>query len=217
MSSVTAKLTSMNKFASVDSGASALDSSNIGNDHQTQRSIRFLSTVMTDDQLNDCGLSVVKPEFGAQISSKFHLAKLINVKPDEVGNGDWLVKLDSILTENIAQSLNWENRIASRIATIREAAAEDKITLRQSSLDAAIEFLDNENVHLRPSVFLLDNGNIRLFWRNSNCQIGLQFLDEDKIQYVIIDNNESEHLGVGPHKSIVGIIAGLDLIEMLRS
>ncbi|CAN0119650.1 unnamed protein product [Phaeothamnion confervicola] len=48
-------------------------------------------------------------------------------------------------------------------------------------------FLGGLKLAHRPAIFLLDNGNFRALWRDENNkqQVGLQFLGNETVQYVI--------------------------------
>jgi hypothetical protein len=47
-------------------------------------------------------------------------------------------------------------------------------------------FVDPLRLAIRPSIFLLDNGNLRGLWKNeTNEQVGLQFLGRGAVQFVM--------------------------------
>jgi hypothetical protein len=56
----------------------------------------------------------------------------------------------------------------------------------EDSLEDLMSFLTGLTPRERPSLFLLDNGNLRALWRNqSDEQVGLQFMGQELVQYVM--------------------------------
>jgi hypothetical protein len=79
------------------------------------------------------------------------------------------------------------------------------------SLDDVQLFLDPLTLARRPGVFLLDNGNFRLLWKNNDSkeQVGLQFLGEGIVQFVMFAKREL--------RGAMGRIAGYDTLPEIRA
>jgi len=97
--------------------------------------------------------------------------------------------LDQLCREQ-AKKQAAQARVRSEIVTrIRELcldAVVDGDAFSEESLTDLLSFLRAVKPTVRPSLFLLDNGNLRALWRNDNGeQVGLQFMGHDLVQYVI--------------------------------
>jgi hypothetical protein len=82
-----------------------------------------------------------------------------------------------------AESLSSE--LSSRIRLLRIEAYSENIPFSESSLSDFAAFFRENSPRKRPAVFLTDSGNIRALWRTGEEQIGLQFLGNREIQFVI--------------------------------
>ena len=76
--------------------------------------------------------------------------------------------------------------IKERISTLKRIGAEESIPTSEESGNLLIEFLNKRTIDNKPFIFLLDNGNFRALWKNEKGeQIGLQFLSDGNIQFVL--------------------------------
>ena len=76
--------------------------------------------------------------------------------------------------------------IAERLRDVRFDAQATGDPVSESSIQNFEEFLRKFPSARRPSVFLLDNGNVRALWLNEQKeQVGLQFLGDREVQFVI--------------------------------
>ena len=74
----------------------------------------------------------------------------------------------------------------NRIRVLKEQAELDGYSLNQPSKAAFLEFLEKNPLIRRGRLVLMENGNLRAVWKGGNsAHIGLQFLDNRSIQYVI--------------------------------
>lgn len=70
----------------------------------------------------------------------------------------------------------WTGAFDERITALREAAVEERITICDQSLVFARAAIDRLHRAVRPSIFLLDNGNIRFVWHGeAGAQVGCNF------------------------------------------
>jgi hypothetical protein len=83
------------------------------------------------------------------------------------------------------QSQVW-TAVAERLQELRYDAASSGAPVSESSVQDFRYLLQKAQPARRPSIFLLDNGNIRALWLNEKKeQVGLQFLGEGEVQFVI--------------------------------
>jgi hypothetical protein len=76
--------------------------------------------------------------------------------------------------------------VAERLQELRYDAESSGGPVSESSVQDFRYLLRKAQPARRPSIFLLDNGNIRALWLNDKKeQVGLQFLGEGEVQFVI--------------------------------
>ena len=79
----------------------------------------------------------------------------------------------------------------------------------ESSLADLRSFLGTLQLIERPSNFLLDNGNLRVLWRNNaQEQVGLQFLGNGVVQFVMFAQRKNPPM--------MSRIAGTDVLQTIR-
>ena len=77
-------------------------------------------------------------------------------------------------------------RIEERLRELHVDALRNADPFSESSLADLRSFLSLTPLTERPSIFLLDDGNLRAVWRNAaKEQVGLQFLGNGVVQFVI--------------------------------
>jgi hypothetical protein len=75
--------------------------------------------------------------------------------------------------------------LSKRVQFLRVEAEIDRVPFSDASLSDFQAFM-REIRPVRPSLFLNDNGNLRALWKNNRReQIGLQFLGDGNVQFVI--------------------------------
>ena len=81
--------------------------------------------------------------------------------------------------------------LSTRLAELASAAEDEGIAPSEpSQRDLRRFFAENES-RRSPSLFLLPNGNFRAVWWNDRKeQLGLQFLGDGEVQYVIFKERE---------------------------
>lgn len=88
--------------------------------------------------------------------------------------------------DNILEKINFESSIKQRLNILKRDGDLEGISYSRKSENYLIDFFKNHLIKNRPSIFLLENGNFRVLWKNKfGEQIGLQFLDNGDIQYVM--------------------------------
>jgi hypothetical protein len=76
--------------------------------------------------------------------------------------------------------------LSRRVQFLRIEAEIDRVPFSDASFSDLQAFIREMRPRVRPSLFLNDNGNLRALWKNDTReQIGLQFLGEGNIQFVI--------------------------------
>lgn len=76
--------------------------------------------------------------------------------------------------------------LSKRVQFLRIEAEIDRVPFSDASFSDLQAFMRETRPRVRPSLFLNDNGNLRALWKNdAGEQIGLQFLGEGNIQFVI--------------------------------
>lgn len=99
-------------------------------------------------------------------------------------------------------------QIGERIDELHACAAADNEPFSETSHADLRRFLSNLPFVRKPSIFLLENGNLRAVWKNDqNELIGLQFIGGGAIQFVSFHLREepammSRACGVDNHESL---------------
>ena len=90
--------------------------------------------------------------------------------------------------------IGWASAFEDRIAALREAAVEEAITICEPSVVHARAAINRLHGAVRPSIFLLDGGNIRFVWHGeAGGQVGWQFLENGRIQFVMIGGSDAAY------------------------
>ena len=98
--------------------------------------------------------------------------------------------------------------ISKRIQFLKVEAVIDYVPFSEASLTDFQAFTRETGARARPSLFLNDNGNLRALWKNDRHeQIGLQFLGEGNIQFVIFKQRKGA-LGMAR-------VAGIDSMDRI--
>jgi hypothetical protein len=102
-----------------------------------------------------------------------------------------------------------KTHIEYRLRELHLDALRDAEPFSESSLADLRSFLTTLQLTERPSIFLLDNGNLRLLWRNdAKEQVGLQFLGDGVVQFVMFAQRHNP--------PIMSRIAGADVLSAIR-
>lgn len=113
--------------------------------------------------------------------------------------------------------------IGARIEVLREDALDEEIQIRDASEKDLHKFLLTWVGASDPLLSLLDNGNFRILWdAEDGRQIGLQFLGDDAVQFVLFTKREGADLlsrsaGRDTMDGVVRQIRGLGLLSLLYS
>lgn len=98
--------------------------------------------------------------------------------------------------------------LSKRVQFLRIEAEIDRVPFSDASFSDLDAFVREIRPRMRPSLFLNDNGNLRALWKNdAREQIGLQFLGEGNIQFVIFKQR--------PGTLRMARIAGVDAKEKI--
>ena len=128
---------------------------------------------------------------------------------------------DRAIKSKVQQYRDTVSAYKSRIRILKEEAELDGYSLNQPSKAAFLEFLGKNPLIRRGRLVLMENGNLRAVWKGENsAHIGLQFLDNRSIQYVIFKQREisapvSRVYGRDTMKGISKQINAFDLDDVL--
>lgn len=113
---------------------------------------------------------------------------------------------DREITSQVQRFLDTISSYEDRINVLKEQAEVEGYSLSEASGTAFWNFLKKHPFMRRGRLVLLENGNLRAVWSGGNdAHIGLQFLNERLIQYVIFARR-------GPDEP-VSRVAGRDTME----
>jgi hypothetical protein len=111
--------------------------------------------------------------------------------------------------------------ISKRLRFLKIEAEIERIPFSEASLADFRGFIRETGPRVRPALFLNDNGNLRALWKNDRReQIGLQFLGEGSIQFVIFKQRRSSIAmarvaGIDAKDKILGHIRASGAEELL--
>ena len=109
---------------------------------------------------------------------------------------------------------DWMEKFRERILELRKISEEDHLDFDKMSLLFAERFIINHPGLTLPSVALLGNGNIRLVWQKGEEQIGMQFLKNGRVQYVLFQQDGgivSPVMGTRARTQIMAFISRLGM------
>jgi len=154
-------------------------------------------TVLSERELHNCGLKATS-----------HQAER------------WLVSADSEELHVAPPSAAWHSELCRRIDELRDIAEDECLAFSQQSADAALDLATKLHATVRPSAFLIGNGNVRLVWNNAfGEQIGLQFLDGRDIQYVLFTKRGdrlAQTFGNDDQSAVLRLVSAIGLRHLLR-
>lgn len=107
--------------------------------------------------------------------------------------------------------------VAARLRELRELATEEGMSFSESSVAQATRWLRIASPPVLPSVFLLNNGNIRFLWKRNDTQLGIQFLECGTVQFVFLGEDDRIERIFGSLRAteLLKRISGLDLLGVL--
>lgn len=179
---------------------------------------RRFSTLLTDDELRACGLEVVKPDLHLQ---NYNIQILSSADMNQAALSGWLVRQPTNNNENVfTKPPAWFDQVAERVNELRRYGESEGLQFSEQSAEHVEHFTTRLTRAMRPSVFLIGNGNLRLLWVNDkNEQIGLQFLPDGKIQFVLfkLRGSELNHImGIDTSVGVLETISSLGLTHLLH-
>ena len=105
--------------------------------------------------------------------------------------------------------------IERRVSELRAEALENDDVFDEGSAKALLSYCNSLSTDVKPSVFLLANGNLRAVWQSKNKdQIGIQIINDRQFQFVILrdrDGRTLKTLGVEEPNTIEQIVGLLGL------
>jgi transcriptional regulator with XRE-family HTH domain len=110
--------------------------------------------------------------------------------------------------------------VETRLATLAERAAEERIRPSAESLADLWRFLASHPGTRAPALYLLENGNYRaMWWGDDGEQLGLQFRGNGEIQYVVFVRRDDAPGGIARSSgrdSFRGVERLLDTFDLKR-
>lgn len=109
-----------------------------------------------------------------------------NTSATTTTSGELVLQIASERSASVADKARMAIEISNRLQFLEIAAEIDSIPFSEASLRDFQALMGEIGHHSRPSLFLNDNGNLRALWKNGQHeQIGLQFLGDGNVQFVI--------------------------------
>lgn len=99
--------------------------------------------------------------------------------------------------------------VEQRIWALREEARAEGYSVSKASERDLLGFLEALQFTKRPFVSLLDNGNLRAFWKNAEGEkLGLQFLGNREVQYVFFaKRNDDQYVARASGRDVLACIS----------
>ena len=124
---------------------------------------------------------------------------------------------DREITSQVQRFLDTISSYEDRINVLKEQAEAEGCSLSEASGTAFWNFLKKHPFMRRGRLVLLENGNLRAVWSGGNdAHIGLQFLNERLIQYVIFARRGSDEpvSRVAGRDTMEGIMRQIDAFDL---
>ena len=143
------------------------------------------------------------------------------VRSDSVRLRTPLEEQDHPIKSKVERYRDTVSAYKKRIRILKEQAELGGFSLDQRSNAAFLEFLERNPLVRRGQLVLMENGNLRAVWKGGDgAHIGLQFLNNRAIQYVIFKQREvsspvSRVYGRDTMKGISKQIDAFDLHDVL--
>jgi hypothetical protein len=103
------------------------------------------------------------------------------------------------------------------LAQLKADAAEDGVMAKEASELTFLSFVRRYRPLRKPALALLDNGNIRAMWKNAGGeQVGLQFREEDSIQFVLFKLVHGRLLSDAGRQTFDGLVERLKTEGLLK-
>lgn len=130
--------------------------------------------------------------FGTEADRVYVLNCVIEVLKHLADNSLWESKL------NFVENCHTPNstvmfELNKRLEELEVVGKEESLFMSQDSKNEFLKLICLLNPSIRPLVFIVDNGNLRALWPDDDGRlIGLQFLGEERVQYVMFDKRQSD-------------------------
>lgn len=165
--------------------------------------IRNFQSLMTDDEFRQVGLKVAS----SPKTTELFLHPVIDEAPVEsesflLSDASYSYVFNSISTQRrqsalerldtpssaIARGISKENLevLKRRISSLKNEALEEGIPVNIKSFGDARKWLISVDFRTFPRIFLLNGGELRVFWKNEDRQVGIHFLGDFLAQVVAI-------------------------------
>ena len=160
-------------------------------------------------------------------SSAYHSWHPITDDSSSVQGNFWTLEYDTelamaMLRELLSEylSLGAIQSYKDRIEELRVDAAEEGISINETSIDGFGNFIHSIPGIVRGGLFLTEQGNLRAAWNDdSEDHVGLEFLDEQRVLYVIFrdsgDGNFDDEADYSDIGGVISKIQGYNLMHLL--
>lgn len=177
---------------------------------------------LSDDSFSIDPSFIVKDNYGKSYNpapSKVDIRKYYpeNIKAAEFNKSNIiLVDFSRPSNKDIGPLLK---RIDAQIEELRQEAIEEQEKFNENSADFLRSFCFDLLPDFEPAIFRLPNGNLRAVWQGkAKDQIAIQFLDNKKLQHVVINHPNGDlekDLGEHTNSSIVhAVVDGMNLMHL---
>ncbi|MEO5598047.1 MAG: hypothetical protein ABIQ66_05450 [Novosphingobium sp.] len=177
------------------------------------RTVRHFQTNLTDNELAEKQILV--------LSSPTKFMKLFAANDAEWASGIPILisSYQGLVRQNPDQETvaprKWIAKFNARLENLRQISVDEELPFSDISYHASQQFVNKVQWAILPSVFLIGNGNIRLLWDNEvGEQVGLQFVGNDKVQYVFFQNSGDQVDPVMGTKKASQILALIDRLGL---
>jgi hypothetical protein len=100
------------------------------------------------------------------------------------------------------------NAVRARLRELKIDAQLEGYAVSTASEDDLLRYLKNHHFKHPPFISLLDNGNLRILWKNAaKEQIGIQFRGNGEVQFVLFAKR--------PESDTIARLSGRDLLSRL--
>lgn len=129
------------------------------------------------------------------------------VAVQSIGGNEWT---DPAIIEEGNHLINVIHAYSERLNLLRYYACQDGIVVNEDSETGFWAFISSVPSFFAGDLVLLDNGNLRVVWsgKESESHLGLQFLGNDMVQYVIFKQR--------PFSRMVSRVAGRDSFKGIK-
>jgi hypothetical protein len=187
--------------------------------------IRKLETLLSDEEFESAGFKIARHPL-KDVCFVLPGSDFIQADEDDISSNrltaryallhrfDFPATKETSTSRDLGQDFK---PVIARLSELRELATEEGTSFSKISAEHAIKWLRTASPPVLPSVFVLNNGNVRYLWKRNDTQLGIQFLEDETVQFVFLgaDDQTERIFGSLRATELLKRISGLDLLEVL--